>query len=305
MFVLVLSQANLVPDGLNNKFIYKFPNSILLKDKYIAISNISMYYSWFNITSALGNNTLYYTWTSGAVTTTYTIIIPDGLYEVSAINNYCQFFMIQQGTYWINSVGDYVYPFEILLNPTRYAVQINTFLIPTALPVGSTIPGNFAGWPTITQNPVITIPSGFNSIIGYTAGFVTNANLANAYVPPTPATVNTNYATKDAVGTLSYLSNTSPQVQPNNTVLFSVSNINNPYTQPSSIIFSLNPNVAAGSQISVTPPNFMWNKMIDGTYSELRLSLLGSNLQPLTIRDPNITILLTIRDQNEGFLASK
>jgi len=304
MFVIVLSQSNLVQDGQNNKFIYKFPNSILLKDKYIAVSNISMYYSWFNITSALGNNTFTYTWTSGVVTTTYTIVIPDGLYEISAINNYCQFFMIKQGTYWINSVGDYVYPFEILLNPTRYAVQINTFLVPVALPPGSSIPGNFAGWPAVAQNPVVTIPANFNSIVGYTAGFATNANVGNAYTPPAP-TILTNYATKDGVGTLSYLSNTSPQVQPNNTILFSVSNINNPYTQPSSIIFSLNPNVAAGSQITVTPPNFMWNKMIDGTYSELRLSLLGSNLQPLTIRDPNITILLTIRDQNEGFLASK
>ena len=45
--------------------------------------------------------------------------------------------------------------------------------------------------------------------------------------------------------------------------------------------------------------------MLDGTYSQLLLTLLGTNLQPLTINDPNMTILLTIRDKDEGFLVSK
>lgn len=302
MFVLVLNQNNIVQDGQNNKLLFKFPNSTVLKDKYIAVSNISMYYSWFNITSTYGNNTFTYTWTSGGITTTYTILIPDGLYEINAINNYCQYTCINNGTYWINNSGDYIYPFEILLNANRYGVQINTFLVPSSLPTGYSIPTNFVGWPTVPQNPVITIPSKFNVIIGYDAGFVTNANLNNAYTPPTTST---NFEAKDSVGTLSYLSNTSPQVQPNNNVLFSLSNINNPYTQPSSIIYSLNPNVGVGEQIYETPPNFMWNKLIDGTYSELRLTFLGNDLNPLIIKDPNMTILLTIRDASESFLGSK
>ena len=61
MFVLVLNQSNLVPDVQNNKLIYKFPNSVVLTNKYIAVSSITMYYSWFNITVSLVNNTLYYT----------------------------------------------------------------------------------------------------------------------------------------------------------------------------------------------------------------------------------------------------
>lgn len=299
MFVIVLNQSNIVPDGQNNKLVYRFPNSILLKDKYIAVSNISMYYSWFNITSSANNNTLKYSWTSGAVTTTYSIIIPNGLYEISAINNFCQFTMINNGTYWISSNGDNVYPFEIILNPNRYAVQINTYLVPIATPPLYSIPANFAGWPAVTQNSVITIPPNFNGIVGYTANFATNANVANAYVPPTPSTVNNNFVAKNIAGTLSYLSNTSPQVQPFNNVLFSLTNINNPYSQPSSIIYSLNPNVGVGEQIYETPPNFMWNKMIEGTYSELRLTFLSNNLEPLIIQDPNMTILLTIRDKNE------
>lgn len=304
MFVLVFNQSNIVNDGQNNKLVYKFPNSVVLKDKYVAVSSISMFYSWFNITVAYSNNTITYTWTALGVTTTYQVVIPDGLYEIAELNNYCQFVMIQNGTYWITSTGSNVYPFEIIVNPTRYAIQLNTYLVPTSLPVGASVPGNFPGWPTITQNPVVTFPANFNKIVGYSAGFTSNANLNNAYVPSSPI-VNTSYESKTAAGTLSYLSSTAPQVQPNNTVLLSLSNINNPYSQPSSIIYSLNPAVAVGEQIYQTPPNFMWNRMIDGTYNELRLSFLGNDLQPLPIADPNMTILLTIRDINEGFLAGK
>lgn len=299
MFVLVFNQTNIVPDGQNNKLVYRFPNSVSLKDKYIAVSNISMFYSWFNITSTSKNNTLSYTWTVGVTTTVYQIVIPDGLYEISAINNFCQFTMIANNTYWIASNGDYVYPFEIILNPNRYAVQLNTYYIPTSTPLTYTIPPGFPGWPTTAQNSVITFPSDFNIIVGYTAGFASAANVGGSFVPPANSSASTNYASKNGFNTISYLSNFSPQVQPNNNVLFSLSNINNPYSQPSSIIYSLNPNVAVGEQIYEIPPNFMWNKMIDGTYNELRLTFLGNDLKPLIIADPNMTILLTIRDKDE------
>jgi hypothetical protein len=297
MFVIVFNENNIVPDGQNNKLVYRFPSSTMLTDKYISISNISMYYSWFNITQLLGNNTFSYTWVSGTTTSTFTIIIPDGLYGIPEINGYIQFSFIKNGTYWITDTGLYAYPFEILLNASRYAVQLNTYLIPTSLPTGYTPPT--AGLPTTTYNPQVSFPANFNKIVGYEAGFQSALNSANGYTPPSNPTQQQNYVSKDSVGTLSYLSSMAPNVQPNNSVLFSMSNINNPYTQPSSIIYSLNPQVLVGQQIYETPPNFMWNKMIDGTYTELRLSLLGNDLKPLIINDPNMTILCAIRDKNE------
>jgi hypothetical protein len=307
MFIIVLNQNNIVNDGGNNKLVYKFPNSINLTDKYVAVSSIAMFYSWNNIDAIYTNNTLTYTWTALGVTTTYTITIPDGIYEISELNSYFQYVMIQNLTYWTNSSGQYVYPWEISVNAVRYAIQINTYLVPTSatattlgyvLPVGQ-------NWPTVTQNPVITIPANFNIIIGYTAGFASNANVSNAYTPSTTVSASNNYESKNAGGTLSYLSNTSPQVQPNSNLLLNLSGINNPYSQPSGIIYSLNPSVSSGEIISEKPPNFMWTKFISGTYNELRLTLLGTDLRPLQINDPNMTILLTIRDANEGFLSSK
>jgi hypothetical protein len=298
-----MNSTNIVNDGNNNKLVYRFPNSVVFKDKYIAVSSISMYYSWFNITALYGNNTFTFTWTAAAVTTTYTIIIPDGLWDISTINNYIQYFCITNGLYWTISGTNY-YPFEMLVNANRYAIQLNTYLIPTALPTSATVPSNFPGWPTTTFNTVVTIPSAFNAIVGYTAGFVSANNVGNATTFGTTSAA-TNYAAKDSVGTISYLSNTAPQVQPYSSVLFSLSNINNPYTQPSSIIYSLNSNVGVGELISEKPPNFMWNRLIDGTYNELRLTFLGPNLTPLIINDPNMTILLTIRDKDESMFAGK
>ena len=295
MFVVVLNQNNITSDGLNSELVYKFPNSVMFKDKYIAVTSISMYYSWFNILSTQANNKLSYTWTAGGVTTTYTITIPDGLYEIADLNRFIQFTCIQNSTYWIIAGANF-YPFEIIVNPNRYAVQLNTYLIPTALPASASVPGGFPGWPTTTQNSQVTFSANFNQIVGYTAGFISNGNVGNAYTPGT-ATTATNFASKNSIGTLSYLSNVSPQVQPNSNVLFNISNINNPYSQPSSVIYSLSPSVSIGSQISVQPPNFMWNKLIDGMYNELRLQLKGTNGSRLQIQDPNMTILLTIRDR--------
>ena len=319
MRVIVLNQSNLDLDGQNNKLVYRFPNSVNLTNKYIAVSQVNMYYSWFNITQAFGNNTLTYTWTSGATLNTYTITIPDGLYEVAEINSYCQFVMVSNGTYWTDGTFNY-YPFQLIVNPTRYSIQLNTFVIPTqaqATAAGLTLGSITLQWPTVICNPIVTFPEGFAAIVGYSAGFASNINNNNTYIPPIPPSKSTNFvskvsnganstlATPQPIGTLSYLSNLSPQVQPNNSILFSISNINNPYAQPSSIIYSIAPSVLVGEIIQDRPPNFMWNKLIDGTYNQLQLNLLGTNLQPLIVNDPNMTILLTIRDKDEAFLGAK
>ena len=296
MFILVLNQSNITQDGQNSELVYRFPNSVVFKDKYIAVSSIAMFYSWFNILLNAGNNTLSYTWTVGTTITTYKIVIPDGLYNISDINSLLQFNFINNNTYWNDDQTNY-YPFEIIINAPRYAVQLNTYLIPTSTPIGSKIPLNFPGWLTTTQNSVVLFPNAFNLIIGYNAEFTSNANIGNAYIPSAQSNRSDNFVKKSSGGTLSYLSNFAPQVQPNSNVLFSISNINNPYSQPSSIIYSLNPTVEVGQQINEAPPNFMWNKLIDGTYNELRLQLLGTDKKRLQINDPNMTILLAIRDR--------
>jgi len=300
MRAIVLNTTNLIQDGQNNKLVYKFPNSVQFKNNSIAVSSVSMYFSWFNISVALGNNTFTFEWIDPTSTVIpVVIVIPDGIYEVATLNALLQFYFIQNGMYLINTgTGANVYYAEFILNPSRYAVQINTFLFPSALPAGFATPSNFIGFitsPLTTFNPRITLPAKFNELFGYTAGFQTSFNINNSFVAP----VGDPYVAKNGAGTISYLSTQSPNLQPNSSIYFSMSNINNQYAQPSSIIYALVPTVAAGEIITERPPQFMWNKLIDGMYNELRLTFLGSNLAPIPIADPNMTIILTIKDDSE------
>lgn len=294
MRTIVINSNNIVDNGFNSTLVYKFPNSVLFKGNSISVSSITLYYSWFNISAEAGNNQISYTWTVAGVTTTYTLTIPDGLYEIADINAFLQFNMIANGNYLIDSAGDNVYYLELIVNAPRYAIQLNTFLVPISLPGTYTQPSNFAGYPTTTQNPVVTFPAAFNEIVGYAAGFASNANVGNAYVPPVSP-----YVSKLLTGTLSYISTVAPNVQPNSSLYVSVSGVNNPYSQPSSIIYSITPSVAIGELITEKPPNFSFNKLIDGTYNELRITLLGTNLSPIKLNDNQITIMLVIKDNDE------
>jgi len=169
MKIIVFNSTKIIPDGQNNKLVYSFPNSVTFQNSYIAVSSVSLYYSWFNITAAQQNNVFSYNWTVGAQTTTYFITIPDGLYEVSTLNKLLQYEMISNGTYLI--AGDQsqnVYYAEFSLNPTRYAVQLNTFEVPTSLPDNYAAPSNFAGFPSQTFNPVIDLSlSQIYKILGF------------------------------------------------------------------------------------------------------------------------------------------
>jgi len=295
MRTIVLNASNLVNDGQNNKMVYSFPGSVVFKDSYVALSQVNMYYSWYNISEVLSNNVLQYTWRVGATTTTYTINIPDGLYEVSTLNELLQYTMIQNGHYLINNFAENIYYAEFIINPARYAVQINTYLFPTSLPATFTAPSNFPGFPTQTFNPTIIQPPRINEILGYTANFTTDANTNNAYTPPSGQ----NLISKLGNGTISYISTNAPNIQPNASILVSVSNIDNQYANPTSILYSIVPNVGFGELISEKPPQFAFNKLIDGTYNQIRIGFLGTNLQPIKINDPNITILLVFKDKNE------
>ena len=136
MNTIILNSSNVVSGTNNSTLVYNFPNSILFDNQKIAVHSINMYYSRCNISSALGNNTFSYVWVNGSTPSTITIVIPDGLWEISDLNNYLQFQFIQNGDYLINTLGQNVYYAEFLVNANRYSININTYSVPTSLPAG-------------------------------------------------------------------------------------------------------------------------------------------------------------------------
>jgi hypothetical protein len=271
---IVLNKNNISDLTTNNTLVYKFPNSVQFKNNSIALEALTMYYSWTNINSSpLSNNTFSYTWKVGSTVSSYTITIPNGLYEISDINSYLQYVFIQNGHYLVNSSSQNVYYAEFLVNPTTYGVNIITYAVPTSLPSGYTAPSGFAGYPSASYYPVITIPANFNNIVGYTAGYTTSS------------------------GTNS--SSSTPQVQPNPTLFLTCSGISNKYTNPSTVLYSITPTVALGEIIDDRPYEKSYAKLVDGTYNQITIKILGSDLNPITILDPAMTIMLSIRDDND------
>jgi len=279
---IVLNKNNIDNTSTNNTLTYKFPNSVTFKNNSIAVNSLTMYYSWTNINSSpLTNNTFSYTWENATNTqTTYSITIPDGLYEVSDLNSYLQYKFIANGHYLVNSSSQNVYYAEFLINPTTYSVNIVTYPFPTSLPSGYTNPASVA-FPASKFNPVITLPANFNNILGYTAGYATARNLG--------------------VGTtLTYSSSTTPQVQPNPVIFLTCSGISNKYATPSTILHSTTPTVALGQIIEDKPNEKSYAKLTDGTYNQLTFKFLGSDLTPITILDPAITLMLSIKENSEN-----
>ena len=274
---VTFTSRNIVPGSNNNTLIYQFPSSVNFDNHSVAVAQVNMFYSWTNINATpLNNNNFSYVYNTGAGNVTFNVTIPDGIYEITDLNNFLQYTFITNGTYLVNDVGSYVYYIEFLLNPTLYAVQINTYPQLTVLPAGWTNPSGL-GLGSATTNPTITLTAKFNEILGFSAGYTT----------PQPAVFNTIF---------SVLSSVAPQVQPNPSLFLTMNCIQNIYAIPSSIIYAITPVTATGTQIADRPYQYSWNKLLSGTYNQLRIQLLGTDLGGINILDPNMTIILLIQD---------
>ena len=277
---IILNQSNIVNlNNGNNQLIFKFPNSVRLSNHALAVSNISMYYSWYNISVALNNNIFQYTWSldGTTVSSTFDIVIPNGTWNISDINGFLQSQMINNNTYAIDASGNYVYYLEMVVNSVEYGIQLNSFAVPTTPTASWTYAFTL---PTASFTPQFIIPASFNSIIGFQPNTTFPLTITNA----------TNQST---------ISTQAPEVQPNPTLFLTCSGISNPYTIPSSIIYSITPNANVGDQIVFTPPQLIYNKVLEGTYDRLVVGWLGSDLQPIQILDPNMTITLEIRNTQQ------
>jgi hypothetical protein len=147
------------------------------------------------------------------------------------------------------------------------------------LPIGWSLP---LGFPIalavgVPWNAVVSFPNaGMASYFGFATGFSTDAN--------------------SGIGTtLAYLSTIAPQVQPNPSVLISLNGINNKYAA-SPIIYSFSSaGVNFGAVIEERPNNLLWSNLNAGNYNELRITFLGTDMRPMNLLDPSITMLLVIK----------
>ena len=287
MNVVCLTQSNVVQGTGNSTFVYKFPCSVNLNDHSVALASLTLFSCWNNVSAALGNNKLSLTiFPADAYARTYSIVIPDGSYSVADLNSYLQYWAIQNNLYLITAEGTYVYFLSIAVNVVRYAIEIQTISCPYngdvgTLPLGWTLPLGFPVAPAVgaSWNAVLTVPKGMSEYLGQVEGFATAANSGN-------------------VSTLGYLSTICPQIQPNPNVIVSITGISNKYAA-SPVIYSFSSaGVNFGSMLSERPNNLLWSTLNSGTYNELRVTFLGTDLRPMVLLDPSITLLLAIKPNN-------
>ena len=68
------------------------------KDKYVALSNLSIYYAWKNIKKSYNNNEFKIT----ARTWNEEFELPDGLYSISDIQDYFEYILKRRGAKTMN-----------------------------------------------------------------------------------------------------------------------------------------------------------------------------------------------------------
>lgn len=284
-YTLVLNSSN-VAGSTNTQFKYDFlGGNFVSKDMEMCVSQVTMPYSFFNISTFYNNQNFSLRFPVGATTYTLPIILPAGFYSVSDINSYIQNQCIANGLYLINATNQYVYFFTMATNVTYYTTQTLYFPVPTLSTyagLGYTLPltGQWSGTglpTTANQIPQLILPAlgGINTIIGYVAGTF-----------PTSPTSSVN---------VSVLGTVTPVGSTVNSIVGRVSFLRNNVTVPSDILDSWNINTTFGSNITYDPSFEKWITITDGTYSNFILQLVDQNLNIIYANDPNVSISLLIR----------
>lgn len=296
MKTLILSSNNVVYGSNNSKFTYNFPQGgYEFKNDLIAIQEIAQYFSCFNITVNYNNNSFSYIWVDG---TSWTVNIPDSFLQVKDINEYLQSIMIANKHYLLTSTGSYVFLLEMVINQPRYAVQLNEYLISTAIATANTwtLPAG-ATWvlPTNPIVPYFVIPStnNFGALIGYTAGQYPSGVIAG--VPPAQT------QTPAFTSAQSQLSSIAPQITPYSSFQVLCSIVNNRAVIPSQLIFTYTPTNATFGALQTYQPNaeLGWNKIENGTYTQLTIEFRDQLGMPVAFQDPNTTITLYTKNRDE------
>jgi hypothetical protein len=277
-FNLVMNSNNVVSGSNNTRYSYTFLNNnlTLLDEAEICVSNITIPYSWFNVTTAYNNTRFDVVWATGTV---YSFTLQEGFYTITDINAGLQQFCINNGLYLINTQGNYVYYFTFLYNQSTYGVQLICSLIPSSLPSGWTAPAGFAGFPVSPSTGYISLlsTSDFYKLIGFQN--------------------NTAYPVGFSATPVSFLSTFTPIGSNVNSLIIRCNLVNNPCGFPSDILDTMPITSTFGSNINYSPYALKWVKISSGTYQKMEIQIVDQNLNSMNILDNNVCISLLINNK--------
>ncbi len=264
--------VNSKPNQLKMNFPYPFAS----QDNEIALSNLFVYYSWRNVTSSYGNNTVSYTMPSAV---TYSITFPDGYYSIADISAYIQLQMFNNGHYLVDENGNNVYFINLQANSVYYRTTLTCTPIPLALPTGWTNPASLS----LSGNcPILNITNAaFGTLLGFSVAsypavtqgttYQVNSNIIPTISPTTSINV-----------TCNMVSDSKFNIFPQN-------------------IYTFSPNVAYGAQIQIQPLSLLWYRIVDGFYPAVIIELKDQNNVDLGVLDVNMTCSLVMRPRGQNY----
>jgi hypothetical protein len=276
----------------------------------MTIGSISVPYSWRNITSLYGNNSIKYTFNG----LTRTLTIPDGFYALTDLYAFIQSIMVSCGDYLINSSGNYVYFLEMAYNIPVYRLQFNSYAVTYPLATGWSVPSTWGS--SINNTYVTSSGSATISSATITSG---SGTLANAYFyVPYASTTTRNlydylglaYATSPYVpytcynapgtSTVSQLGDNAPRQSPVDSLVLSCPQIKNCFT--STLQSAIGTNVLSAIQINTTYGNNItldqffttWMPFTTNTIKEIEIVLTDQEGNDLFMEDLSTTMELII-----------
>ena len=279
----------------NNHLRYELPRSITFgEEDNVALSNLNIYFSWFNITAKNNNNFFQYKWfnnVNGEVEDIHDITIPDGFYSIATLNEYILSVMASRG-HMLETIdgSNFIYFFELRTNSTYYSTSIKlsslsdqydfndgnglrpiTDVVKT--PSTWTLPvGEF-------KSPEIIIPSNnnFGSLLGFSG------------------TISMDTSTDSTNRSETFLNTTVPNMMPSSSYILTCNLVSNEMSIPDNVFFSFTipNNVGFGDIIS---PNLdlVHSKIKPGVYNHIEVHFYDQNFFPLQIKDPDMLLNLAI-----------
>ena len=283
MRTIVINSSNYVL-GSGNEYIYEFPSQLKFNENHkLGVSGVSIYNSTFNITARRGNNTLTFIWNADT-TTTYTFTIPDGYYSVNQVNEFLQAQCIINNLYVTNASSQNVYFIQLITNPSRYSVQLNSFYLPTsaqATTLGYSKPsGATWNYPVAASTPQLIFNAVFGNLIGFEGGTY-------------PSAVQTTNQ--------EFISTKSPKLNVVDNYVMTCNMISNvDYSIPSDILFTIPLTAGLGSLISITPASVILNHIAANHYKQIVIKFFSQDFEPLELNDTELTLTLVISDERDS-----
>lgn len=297
---IILNKTHIQNIGRGNNILrYNFPKSIEFKEKdTVSLSNLNIYFSWFNITSRNNNNFFQYKWFNnidGDVDELFDIVIEDGYYSTATLNEYILQVMVNRGHYLETLDGkQFIFFFDLRVNSTYYSTSLTIsslsdlydFSDGNGLKAVTSVCKNPTNWkiPSTFKSPEIIIPSTnkFGQLIGFTP---------NSYTLDTTSDV-VNRSEK-------FFSQITPNMLPSSSYIITCNLIKNNLSIPDDIFYSFTipNNVGIGDIISPIIDN-VHSKVKPGIYNHIELRIYDQNFEPLQIKDNELLITLGIYQED-------